>query len=98
MNNKMQDIWKCSATEIAKRVNERQITAVQVVKNGLQRLDEANPALNAVVEYDKYLVARTRQKSSMIASRQASNCHLPVYRSLSKTISGWLGDVSPKVL
>ena len=65
----MQDIWKCSATEIAKRVNERQITAVQVVKNGLQRLDEANPALNAVVEYDKsWSLAQAKVLDDRIAS------------------------------
>ncbi|WP_245626911.1 amidase family protein, partial [Aestuariivita boseongensis] len=43
-------IWQWSATEIAHATHSGQITATDATEAALARMDEANPALNAVVE------------------------------------------------
>lgn len=46
----MTELWKLSACEIAHLVNSRQVSAREVTEDALQRLTEANPSINAVVE------------------------------------------------
>ncbi|WP_031334847.1 amidase family protein [Rhodopseudomonas sp. B29] len=48
----MQDIWRRSATELADLVRSRKISAREVTKATLDRLDAVNPAINAVVDHD----------------------------------------------
>ena len=43
--------WRLPATEIAALVRTRKASAVDVAKDALARLDAANPALNAVVDW-----------------------------------------------
>jgi amidase len=43
-------LWRKSATEIAKLVRGREVSASEVVRDALARLDAVNPALNAVVQ------------------------------------------------
>lgn len=45
----MNNLIFCSATEIARRIRDREISTVEVVEAHLARMDEVNPALNAVV-------------------------------------------------
>src|SRR4051812_26874971 len=45
------ELWKLSAADIARRVREREISAEEVARCALARLDEVNPQINAVVEH-----------------------------------------------
>jgi amidase len=45
------EFWRLPATEIAALVRARKASAVDVAKDALARLDAANPALNAVVDW-----------------------------------------------
>lgn len=46
----MSDIFRLSATEIARALREKSMSAVDVTESFLGRLDQANPAINAVVQ------------------------------------------------
>ncbi|MGR3344304.1 MAG: amidase family protein [Paracoccaceae bacterium] len=46
----MSHLWQLSASEIADAVRSRKLSAVEVTKAHLKRLDEVNPALNAIVQ------------------------------------------------
>ncbi|RQR42368.1 MULTISPECIES: amidase family protein [unclassified Burkholderia] len=46
-----QQLWQLSATEIAKRVRQREVSAREVADAALARLEAVNPAINAVVEH-----------------------------------------------
>ncbi|WP_107311157.1 amidase family protein [Burkholderia metallica] len=47
----MTQLWQLSATELAKRVRQREVSAREVADSVLARLDAVNPAINAVVEH-----------------------------------------------
>ncbi|MCG6889862.1 MAG: amidase family protein [Gammaproteobacteria bacterium] len=46
----MSELWRLNASEIAARVGSRDLSAVEVTEQSLQRLQDVNPALNAVVQ------------------------------------------------
>lgn len=45
----MSELWKAPAYEIAKRVRAREVSASEVTRSVLARLDQVNPKINAVV-------------------------------------------------
>jgi amidase len=45
----MSDLWQQSASNIAKLVKSGEVSAVEVTESALTRLEEVNPAINAVV-------------------------------------------------
>ncbi|MBU8540510.1 amidase family protein [Falsiroseomonas tokyonensis] len=47
----MTEYWRLPATEIAALVRSRQVSAAEVARDALARLDAANPAINAVVDH-----------------------------------------------
>jgi amidase len=47
----MSDIWRLSASELAARINSREVSAREAAQAALDRLDAVNPAINAVVDY-----------------------------------------------
>ncbi|MBR9863072.1 MAG: amidase family protein [Rhodobacteraceae bacterium] len=47
----MSDIWTLSATEIAAKIRNKDLSATEVAKAHLDRIDAVNPALNAVVQH-----------------------------------------------
>lgn len=47
----MSDLWKKPATEIAQLIRIGAVSAVEVTKDALARLDAVNPAINAVVQF-----------------------------------------------
>ncbi|MBR7978986.1 amidase family protein [Burkholderia cenocepacia] len=47
----MTELWQLSATELATRVRQRDVSAREVADAVLDRLDAVNPAINAVVEH-----------------------------------------------
>jgi len=46
----MTEYWRLSATEIATRVKNRDLSAKEVTESSLQRLQQVNPKINAVVQ------------------------------------------------
>ena len=47
----MEDLWRLPATEIAAAVKSKKVSATEVAKSALARLDAVNPAINAVVDH-----------------------------------------------
>ncbi len=47
----MTQTWRLTATEIAAHVRARSLSAEEVARDALARLDAANPAINAVVQF-----------------------------------------------
>lgn len=47
----MTEYWRLPATEIAARVRARDLSATEVARDALARLDVANPKINAVVDH-----------------------------------------------
>ena len=47
----MSDLWRMSATEIAAKVQARELSATEVTKSHLLRIDAVNPVLNAIVQH-----------------------------------------------
>nr|HRJ45203.1 amidase family protein [Caldilineaceae bacterium] len=56
----MNDLIFSSATELARRIREREVSSAEVVEAHLRRIAQVNPALNAVVTLaeDAYEQAR----------------------------------------
>lgn len=46
----MPDLWTQSASEVAKRIAAREVSAREAVQSVLDRIDSANPSLNAIVQ------------------------------------------------
>jgi len=47
----MNDLWRLSASELATLIKTRKVSAKEAAQSGLARLDQANPAINAVVDH-----------------------------------------------
>lgn len=47
----MSDLWRLSAVELASRIRNREVSAVEAALSALERLNAVNPALNAVVDH-----------------------------------------------
>ncbi|MBX9751662.1 MAG: amidase family protein [Roseococcus sp.] len=47
----MTDLWRLDATEVARRVHAKEVSAREVAVSALARLDAVNPKLNAVVQF-----------------------------------------------
>src|SRR6478672_3845155 len=45
----MSEIWQLSASELGQRIARRQLSSVEAADAHLARIDEVNPALNALV-------------------------------------------------
>src|SRR5271170_7428170 len=62
----MSEIWQLSATELARRIADRQLSSVEVVNAHLARIDAVNPALNAVVR----VLADEARAAAVVADKQ----------------------------
>lgn len=47
----MSDIWRLSAVELASRIRNREVSAVDAARSALSRLNAVNPTLNAVIDH-----------------------------------------------
>src|SRR6516225_1642117 len=45
------ELWRLSATELAQRIRNREVSAREAAKAALERLDAVNPSINAVVAH-----------------------------------------------
>ncbi|MBN3814964.1 amidase family protein, partial [Paraburkholderia sp. Ac-20347] len=48
----MTELWRLSATELARRIRTREVSAREAATDALARLDAVNPLINAVVAHD----------------------------------------------
>jgi amidase len=62
----MSEIWKLSATELARRIADREMSSTEVVNAHLARIDAVNPALNAVVR----ILADEARAAAVLADRR----------------------------
>ena len=46
----MSELWRLNASEIVARVSSRNLSAAEVTEQSLQRQQDVNPAINAVVQ------------------------------------------------
>jgi len=61
-------LWALGAAQVARMVRGREVSAVEVARAALARLDEVNPWLNAVVEHrPQELLARAAQIDAQLA-------------------------------
>lgn len=64
----MSDLWRLSAVELASRIRQREVSAVQAAQSALDRLDAVNPALNAVIDHrPEDVLARAREVDAQFA-------------------------------
>ncbi len=64
----MSDLWRQSASNIARLVKKGEVSAVEVTRSALARLEEVNPAINAVVtEMPEEALSAAKQIDGMIA-------------------------------
>ncbi|QYD73524.1 amidase family protein [Paraburkholderia edwinii] len=47
----MSELWRLSATELARRVRSREVSAREAAEDALKRLDAVNPRINAVIAH-----------------------------------------------
>ncbi|WP_198371297.1 amidase family protein [Roseomonas rosulenta] len=47
----MTEFWRLSATDLAQRIRARDVSAAEVARDALARLDAVNPRINAVVDH-----------------------------------------------
>jgi len=48
--NPMSELWRLSASEVARLVRTREVSAREVADAALRRLDSVNPTINAIVD------------------------------------------------
>jgi amidase len=67
----MSELWRLSATEIAAKVREKAVTATEVTRAHLDRIDAVNPALNAIIQHmpDQALAAAAAVDATIAAGR-----------------------------
>ncbi|CAN5491650.1 amidase family protein [soil metagenome] len=64
----MSDIWRLSASHVARLIRQRQLSAVEAAQSALARLDDVNPRLNAVVDHrPEEVMARARAIDAALA-------------------------------
>ena len=47
----MTELWRLSATDLAARIRAGSLSATEVARDALARLDAVNPTINAVVDH-----------------------------------------------
>ena len=58
----MTELWRLSASEVARLVRSRQVSAREVADAALQRLDSVNPQINAIVDCRSDLVREQAER------------------------------------
>lgn len=70
----MTDLWSLRAHQIADLIRSRDLSCVEVVEAALRRVDETNPAVNAIVDrLDDAALAQAKLVDSAVLRGEASN-------------------------
>ena len=79
----MKDLWKLSAVEVSSRIKRKDISAVEVVKSVLSRIDQVNPRINALTSVS----AQSAMQAAMSAdSKQSEGASLGPLHGVPVTI------------
>ena len=79
------DLWRMSATELAEAIRSRHISSQEVIEAHLQRIEEVNPAVNAVT----VVLGEQALEAAKAADRAvASGGVLPRFHGIPFTIKG----------
>jgi len=65
----MNELWRLSASEVARRVRTREVSAREVADAALQRLDSVNPRINAIVDCRPDLVREQADRVDSVLAR-----------------------------
>jgi amidase len=66
--SQMNELWRLTASDVARRVRTREVSAAEVAESALARLAAVNPPLNAVVEHrPEEIMTRARAVDAAIA-------------------------------
>jgi len=64
----MTELWRLSATELARLIRTRQVSAREAAQDALQRLDAVNPQINAVVAHrPDWVLEQAEQVDQLVA-------------------------------
>ena len=63
------ELWKESATELARKIAAKEVSSTEVLEAHLERIDEVNPALNAVVR----IYAADARERALAADKAVAN-------------------------
>ena len=77
----MQQIWEMTASEIAQAVRSKKLSATEVTEAHLQRIDEVNPKINAIVqEFPEEALQAAREVDEAISRGEDPGvlCGVPV--------------------
>ena len=68
MSDLVNDLWRLSAADIAAKVKSRELSASEVIAQSIQRLEQVNPKINAVVQQmPQQAMAQAKQIDSAVA-------------------------------
>src|SRR4026208_342826 len=67
--NPMSELWRLSASEVARLVRPRKVSAREVADAALQRLDSVNPRITAIVECRPDLVREQADRVDSLLAR-----------------------------
>jgi amidase len=65
----MSELWQLPATELAKLVRTREVSAREAAESALKRLDAVNPKINAIVAHQPDLVREQADRVDRIVAR-----------------------------
>jgi amidase len=65
----MSELWRLSASEVARLVRTRKVSAREVADAALQRLDAVNPQINAIVDCRPDLVREQADRVDSVLAR-----------------------------
>ncbi|MFK8051324.1 MAG: amidase, partial [Halioglobus sp.] len=86
------EIWRLDATAVAHGISTREFSSREAVTSCLQRLDEVNPKLNAIVEWraDEALAAADAADKAVAEGDELSPLHgVPISVKANQDLSGW---------
>ncbi|HEV3018149.1 MAG TPA: amidase family protein, partial [Burkholderiaceae bacterium] len=63
------ELWRLSASEVARLVRTRKVSAREVADAALQRLDSVNPRITAIVDYRPDLVREQADRVDSLLAR-----------------------------
>src|SRR5260370_38323915 len=66
--NEKIELWRLSASEVARLVRTRQVSAREVADPALQRLDSANPRITTIVDFPPdFVIGQPDRRATLLA-------------------------------
>ncbi|HUY14504.1 MAG TPA: amidase [Terriglobia bacterium] len=97
----MEKLFSLTACEMAEMVRSKQLSPVELVENHLQRIEQLNPALNAMiyVDWDRALATARAAERAAIEGNKLGPLHgVPITIKSSIDVAGWPCEVGSRLL